>query len=98
MRIMEIEGCENGKLAYSEFCSDNDLTDCFSTIVYFMDTQNVHIGVSVDLIDRNYGVSYSCFDKIRIHKKGGFSERVEAELFIAQEAFNYIEHKGVRSW
>jgi hypothetical protein len=98
MRIMEITGCEKGKLAYSEFCADNDLPDCFSTIVYFMDTQDVHIGIEIDFVTRTYGVQYTAFNTMRIHKRGGFDERVDAELFIAQEAFNHIEKKGVRSW
>ena len=95
MRIMEITGCEKSKITYSEFCSDNDLLDCFSTIVYFMDEQGIAITSNYDYINRTYGVQYTVTDSIRIHKKGGFHDRQDAEMFIAQEAFDYLEnHKG----
>ena len=97
MRIMTIENCEKTKLEYSTFCSENDLPDCFSTIVYFMDTQGVNIWVKPSL----HGVfssGYSCSGNIRSHRNGGFEDRQSAELFIAQEAFNYVEHKLVSKW
>ena len=98
MRIMEIEGCEKTKLEYSKFCSENELPDCFGTIAYFMDSQGVQIGVKVDISSKCFEVGYVCLDSIRIHKKGGFENRASAEFFIAQEAFNYVEFKGLKSW
>lgn len=97
MRIMEIEGCEKAKLEYSKFCSENELPDCFGTITYFMDTQGVYIGVKMNQ-NGTFNSEYICLDSIRIHKKGGFENRVTAEFFIAQEAFNFVEHKGLKEW
>jgi hypothetical protein len=97
MRIMEIEGCEKAKLEYSKFCAENELPDCFGTICYFMDTQGLHLGVNASR-ESVFSSGYICTDGIRIHKKGGFVNRASAEFFIAQEAFNYVEFKGLKPW
>lgn len=98
MRIMEIENCEKAKLEYSKFCSDNELPDCFGTIAYFMDTQGVVIGIKPDISCENFSSEYRCIGDIRYHTKGGFKNRASAEFFIAREAFNFLEHKGIIEW
>jgi len=99
MRVLMIDGCEQAKLAYSEFCADNDLPDCFSTIVYFMESQNVIISVSFDMINKVYTADFKCLDTCKLVIKTNFEERHDVEFYIAKRTFEYIEHqKGVRSW